>query len=75
MIYQENYNIHQIESIGPKIGNELRANARNAFLAALLLIGLYITIRFDGFYALGSLAALLHDLMITLIQISLYTFW
>ena len=74
LIYQENYNIHQIESIGPKIGNELRANARNAFLAALLLIGLYITIRFDGFYALGSLAALLHDLMITLNQLLILVF-
>ena len=31
-----------------------------------MLIGLYISIRFDGYYAIGSLAALLHDVFITL---------
>ena len=45
--FADQYIIKQIESIGPKIGSELRQNARNAILASLLLIGLYITIRFE----------------------------
>ena len=61
-----NYNINKIESIGPKIGNELKIDARNAILASFLLIGLYVTIRFDSYYALGSIAALIHDVLITL---------
>ena len=65
-LYSTNYEINQIESIGPKIGDELTKNARNAIIMALLLIGLYITIRFDSFYALGSILALFHDLAITL---------
>ena len=65
-VYGSNYKINQIESIGPKLGNELKINARNAIIASLLLIGLYISIRFDGYYALGSLFALLHDVFITL---------
>ena len=65
-VYGNSYTINQIESIGPKIGDELRVNARNAIIASLLLIGMYISIRFDGYYAIGSLFALLHDVFITL---------
>jgi preprotein translocase subunit SecF len=65
-VYGNNYVINQIESIGPKLGDELRVNARNAIIASLLLIGLYISIRFDAYYAIGSLFALLHDVFITL---------
>ncbi|MAZ61053.1 MAG: protein translocase subunit SecF [Candidatus Marinimicrobia bacterium] len=65
-VYGNSFTINQIESIGPKIGDELRVNARNAIIASLLLIGLYISIRFDGYYAIGSLFALLHDVFITL---------
>ena len=65
-VYDNQYSINQIESIGPKIGDELKVNARNAIIASLLLIALYISIRFDGYYAIGSLFALLHDVFITL---------
>ena len=43
-LYNNNYSINLIESIGPKIGNELTRSARNAMLSAMLLIGLYIII-------------------------------
>ena len=65
-LYNDSYKINKIESIGPKIGKELSKNARNAIIASLILIGLYIAIRFDFSYAAGSIAALLHDLIITL---------
>tara|TARA_Y100000590_G_C15744817_1_gene1021571 strand:- start:6710 stop:7609 length:900 start_codon:yes stop_codon:yes gene_type:complete len=65
-LYGNNYQINKIESIGPKIGNELSKNARNAVIISLLLIGLYITIRFDLSYSIGSIIALMHDLIITL---------
>tara|TARA_Y100000590_G_C15734433_1_gene1018067 strand:- start:791 stop:1684 length:894 start_codon:yes stop_codon:yes gene_type:complete len=65
-IYDSNYQINKVESIGPKIGNELQTNARNAVILSLLLIGFYITVRFDFSYAIGSIVALMHDLIITL---------
>ncbi len=65
-LYNDSYKINKIESIGPKIGKELSKNARNAIIASLILIGLYISIRFDLSYAAGSIVALLHDLIITL---------
>jgi len=70
--FKNNYEIIQVESIGPKLGDELKVNARNAILASLLLIGLYITIRFDRFYALGSLVALLHDVLVILSIFSIF---
>ena len=58
--------LNSIDSFGPKLGAELQSSARNAILLALLLISLYIAIRFDRYYALGSLAALVHDVLIVL---------
>ena len=72
--YEDKYKILQIESIGPKLGNELKNNARNAIIIALLLIGIYITLRFDRFYALGSLIALLHDIFIIFSIFSIFNF-
>ena len=60
------FTIERFEKIGPKIGDELRSDAINAILTALLLISIYISFRFDRFYAYGSLAALTHDILITL---------
>lgn len=60
------FTIERFEKIGPKIGDELRTDAINAILTALLLISIYISFRFDRFYAYGSLAALTHDILITL---------
>ena len=61
-----NFRINQIISIGPKIGQELTNSAKYAIILSLILIGFYITIRFDRYYALGSIAALIHDVLITL---------
>ena len=60
------FEIERFESIGPKIGSELASDAMNAIIVALLLISIYISFRFDRFYAYGSIAALVHDILITL---------
>ena len=54
------------ESVGPKIGKELQSDALKAIGLSLLLILIYITFRFDRYYALGSVMALIHDVLITL---------
>jgi len=64
--YGEDYFIEKIESIGPKIGKELKNNSLKAIIVAMLLIGIYITFRFDSYYAFGSIIALFHDIAITL---------
>jgi len=65
-IFYPELEIKGIDSFGPKLGSELQSNARNAILIALLLISIYISLRFDRYYALGSVAALVHDVLFTL---------
>jgi preprotein translocase subunit SecF len=63
--------LRRVESVGPKIGKELQSDALKAIGLALLLILIYITFRFDRYYALGSVMALIHDVLITLGMFSL----
>ena len=63
--------LRRVEAVGPKIGKELQSDALKAIGLALLLILIYITFRFDRYYALGSVLALIHDVLITLSVFSL----
>ena len=58
--------ILSLEKVGPKIGAELSGDALLAIFSALVLILIYISIRFELKYALGAIAALTHDVLITL---------
>ncbi|HYP48561.1 MAG TPA: protein translocase subunit SecD, partial [Thermoleophilaceae bacterium] len=52
-------------SIGPTFGEQIARTAIIAVLASLLLISLYIGIRFEFKFAVPVLIALMHDLLIT----------
>jgi len=54
------------EAVGPKIGGELKTAAMNSVVAALVLIVLYITVRFIFRYGIAAIIALIHDVTITL---------
>lgn len=58
--------ILSMEKVGPKVGAELSGDAILAIFSALALILAYISIRFEFKYAVGAIAALTHDVMITL---------
>ena len=58
--------IRAIESVGPKVGKELQSQAIYAIGLALLMLMIYISFRFDQFYAMGSVVAIVHDILITL---------
>ena len=60
------FTLRRVESVGPKIGKELQTDALKAIGLALLLILIYISFRFDRYSALGSVIALIHDVLITL---------
>ncbi len=60
------FEIRRLETVGSKIGGELRGKALQSVLFALLGILIYISLRFDRYYALGAVAALAHDVLITL---------
>ena len=60
--------------ISPKIGSELSGKAIMAIFSALALILLYISVRFEFKFALGAIAALTHDILITLGMFSLLSY-
>ena len=60
------FQVRRVESVGPKIGKELQSDALSAILLSLLLILIYISFRFDRFYAYGAVVALIHDVLITM---------
>lgn len=52
--------------VGPKIGDELKRDAVLAIFFALLAILIYLGFRFKFIFAFGAVAALFHDVLITL---------
>jgi SecD/SecF fusion protein len=53
------------EQVGPSIGIELKGQAFWAIMMSLLVLVIYITIRFEFKYSIGAILALVHDILIT----------
>jgi len=64
--------IRRSEFVGPAVGEELTEDGGLALLAALGMIMVYIMIRFTGKFALGAVAALIHDVIITIGAFALF---
>ncbi|MCJ8276221.1 MAG: protein translocase subunit SecF, partial [Bdellovibrionales bacterium] len=58
--------IRRVDSVGPQIGEELKTNGLLAVLYSLIMILIYVGLRFDYKYAPGAVICLFHDAMITL---------
>ena len=56
----------QVESVGPEVSGELVKAAITAVLAALGAVLFYIWLRFEWQFSVGAIAALLHDIVITI---------
>ena len=59
-----NPEILKTDIVGPKAGEELRISGFQAMAWALLMIMIYIALRFDYKYSPGAIVALLHDVII-----------
>lgn len=58
--------LKRVEFVGPQVGAELRNQGVLAVVYALLLILLYVAVRFDMFFAPGAIIATLHDVILTM---------
>ena len=58
--------LRRVEFVGPQVGRELTERGGLAVLFALLMILLYVMFRFQWKFAVGSVAALAHDVIIIL---------
>jgi preprotein translocase subunit SecF len=56
--------IRKTDIVGPKAGEQLRISGFQAMAWALLMIMIYIALRFDYKYSPGAIVALLHDVVI-----------
>ena len=62
------------EFVSPQVGDELTEDGSLAMLYALIMIMIYIILRFQWKFAIGAVLALIHDVLITLGIFSLFQF-
>ena len=61
-----NAELRRIETVGPKVGSDLRGKAIKAMFWSLLAILVYVGIRYRMMFAVGGILALFHDVFVTL---------
>ncbi|NIV17972.1 MAG: protein translocase subunit SecF [Woeseiaceae bacterium] len=57
--------LRRVENVSPQVGEELAERGSLAMIIALLLIFVYVMIRFQWKFAAGAVAALAHDVIVT----------
>jgi preprotein translocase subunit SecF len=57
--------LRRVEFVSPQVGKELTERGSLAMIIALLLIFVYVMIRFQWKFAAGAVAALAHDVIVT----------
>jgi preprotein translocase subunit SecF len=58
--------VRRVEFVGPQVGEELTEQGGLAMLYALIGILIYVSLRFEYRFAIGSVVALVHDVLLTL---------
>jgi len=58
--------MRRVEFVGPQVGEELTEDGGLAMLYALLGILIYVALRFQMRFSIGAIAALVHDVVITI---------
>jgi preprotein translocase subunit SecF len=61
----DQFEIRRTESVGPKVGKDLRRRGILSVIAAMIMMGAYIWIRFELRFGLGAILALVHDVLVT----------
>jgi preprotein translocase subunit SecF len=69
----DKFEVRRIESVGPKIGEDLRRRGALSVIAATVMMGIFIWVRFGAafgarfglLFGLGAVIALVHDVLIT----------
>ena len=64
--FGNNFNFRRVENVGPKVSAELLRSGVIAISVALFLMLVYIWIRFEWQFSLGSILAIFHDVLITI---------
>jgi len=65
-LYEGDLNLRRSEFVGPAVGEELTNQGGLGLLAALGMVLLYVSFRFQFKFAVGAVVALFHDVLFTL---------
>jgi len=68
----ESYQYRRTDVVGPKVSNELLHDGVYATLLAVLMIGIYVSVRFEWQYGIGAAFATGHDVLVTAGLFSLF---
>jgi preprotein translocase subunit SecF len=60
----DKFEVRRIESVGPKIGQDLRQRGALSVIVATIMMGLYIWFRFELRFGIGAVIALAHDVLV-----------
>ena len=58
--------VHKVDVVGGQVGNDLYIRSAGAVALAMLLMLVYVTIRFEFKLAVGAVLSLLHDVIVTI---------
>tara|TARA_Y100000591_G_scaffold171334_1_gene147807 strand:+ start:223 stop:1110 length:888 start_codon:yes stop_codon:yes gene_type:complete len=71
--FGNSFDFRRVENVGPKVSAELLKSGIIAISVALILMLIYIWIRFEWQFSLGAILALFHDVLVTLGLFSLFS--
>ena len=66
------FDVLRVETVGPKVGQDLWWDATLAVMLSTLVMGAYIAFRFDWRFGVGAAVALVHDVLMTLGALSVF---
>ncbi|MED5535459.1 MAG: protein translocase subunit SecF [Pseudomonadota bacterium] len=66
--------VRRFEFVGPQVGEELTEQGGLAMLIALILIFIYVMVRFRWKFAAGTISALVHDVIVVVGFFSIFGF-
>lgn len=64
--------VRRVEFVGPQVGEDLQEDGGLALIYALIMIFIYIAFRFQRLFSIGAIAALVHDVLITVGVFSIF---
>jgi preprotein translocase subunit SecF len=67
-----NAEIRRVDSVGPQVGSELKRSGILATIYSLLIVLIYIALRFDYKYAPAAVLCTIHDVVMTLAIFALF---
>jgi len=76
ILHAEDSNVvlRRVEFVSPQVGSELAERGALAMVVALMMIFLYVMIRFQWKFSAGAVAALAHDAIVTVGFFSIFRF-